>query len=85
MAIETIPFLLAVGRMIRAAGRRVAQADEIELGQLYALRTVLDEAIREAEDGQLASGRSLSYIASATGVSRQAVHARRARQKKRAA
>lgn len=85
MAIETTEFLAAVARMIRAAGRRAADADEIEFAQLVALRQVLDEAIAVAEDGQHALGRSDAYIASATGVTKQAIQIRRARRKKKAA
>lgn len=76
MSVETLPFIDAVRRMIRAAGRRVADADEFELAELLALRTEIDEAIQTAIDGQLATGRSWAQIAAATGTTRQAAHKR---------
>jgi hypothetical protein len=76
MAVETSEFLGAARRFIRAAGRRVAQADEVELGELIALHAVLDEAIDTAVAGMRDRGLSWAYIAGATGVSRQAAFQR---------
>lgn len=76
---ETTEYLAAARRFIRAAGRRVADADEHELEGLLALRTVVDEAIQHAVDGQLAMGKSWSDIARATGKTPQAAHKRWAR------
>jgi hypothetical protein len=76
MSVETLPFIDAVRRMIRAAGRRVAEADEFELAELLALRDEIDQAIQTAVDGQLATGRSWAQIAVATGTTRQAAHKR---------
>lgn len=73
---ETGEWLSMLGRMIRAAGRRVADADEVELGMLLELRHDLDNAIAEAVKGQRARGASWSYIASATGTTRQAAQQR---------
>jgi hypothetical protein len=84
MAVETLPFLSAVERMVRAAGRRVAEADEFELAELIHLRDVVDEAIQTAVDGQLEMGRSWSDIAVATGKSRQAAFKRWGRKEKAA-
>lgn len=75
-SVETLPFIAAVGRMIRAAGRRVGDADEHELAALLNLRSVLDEAIDSAVHGQLAIGRSWADIARGTGHTRQAAHER---------
>ncbi|SDH15927.1 hypothetical protein SAMN04515691_2994 [Leifsonia sp. 98AMF] len=76
MSVETLPFLAAVGRMIRSAGRRVAEGDEPELVALLKLRDAVDEAIQAGVDGQLATGRSWSHIGAAAGISRQAAHKR---------
>ncbi|WP_349866837.1 hypothetical protein [Leifsonia sp. WHRI 6310E] len=76
MSVETLPFIAAVGRMIRAAGRRTADADEPELAALMALEVDVRRAIQTAVDGQLAIGRTWSHIASAAGITRQAAHKR---------
>jgi malonyl CoA-acyl carrier protein transacylase len=76
LAVETIEYLSAAKRFIRAAGRRVADADEIELSELLSLQTVLDEAVQAAIDGQRARGHSWAYIALATGTTRQAAFQR---------
>nr|WP_274637088.1 hypothetical protein [Microbacterium bovistercoris] len=62
--------------MLRAAGRRVGDADEVELGMLLELRHDLDNAIAEAVRAQRDRGASWSFIASATGTSRQAAQQR---------
>lgn len=72
MAVETMEYLGAAKRFIRAAGRRVAEADEVELGELIGLQSVLDEAIATAVAGMRDRGLSWQYIANATGTSRQA-------------
>lgn len=76
MAVETTEYLKAAARFIRAAGRRVADADEVELQELLKLQAVLDEAVQAAVDGQRARGLSWAYIASATGKTRQAAFQR---------
>lgn len=76
VAVETIEYLGAAKRFIRAAGRRVAEADEIELRDLLSLQEVLDAAIQEAVDGRRSRGLSWAYIASATGKTRQAAFQR---------
>lgn len=81
MGVETIEYLGAVERFIRAAGRRVAEADEIELARLVALRSVLEQAIQEAIDGWREMGRSWSEIGSALGVSKQAAEKRYGKEK----
>lgn len=80
MAVETIEYLKAAARFIRAAGRRVAEADEIELAELLKLQAVYDEAVQTAVDGIRERGMSWQYIASATGTTRQAAYQRWGRQ-----
>ena len=75
-SVEAIEFIGAVRRFVRAAGVRVADADEYELTALLALRGDLDAAIATAVHGQRATGRSWAYIALATGCSRQAAFQR---------
>lgn len=70
--VETSEWLKMLARMIRAAGRRVANADEHELVELVRLRDELDQAIKTAVNGQRCSGRSWEYIGMAFGITRQA-------------
>ena len=74
--VETTEYVEAVARMIRAAGRRAGDGDEVELAALIRLQTVLDESIRSAVAGQREMGRSWAYIALATGHSREAAFKR---------
>lgn len=78
MPVETLPYLAGVKRMIRAAGRRVADADEFELAELLTLRDDVEAAIRVAIEGQRSgpAQRSWSDIADALGVTRQAAFKR---------
>lgn len=73
---ETLSFIAAARRFIRAAGARVANGDEPELAALLGLQVDLDAAIQVAVDGQRAAGRSWAHIALATGTSRQAAFKR---------
>lgn len=80
--IETFEFLTGpLPRLIKAAGKRVADADEVELGKLIALRDLVDEAIQTAVDGQRARGVSWAGIARATGITRQSAQERWGRPK----
>lgn len=72
MSVETIDYLGMLRRMIRAGGRRVAAADEIELAALLELRAELDAAIANAVHGQHEGGRSWAEIGAACGMSKQA-------------
>lgn len=74
--IETMEYLGMLSRLIRAAGRRVADADEPELARLIQIRDEVDAAITVGVKGQRALGRSWSAIALATGATRQAAHQR---------
>lgn len=76
MSVETTDYLAMLRRMLRAAGKRVGDADEHELAELLALRDDLEEAIAVAVDGQRQTGRSWADIARAAGVSRQSAHER---------
>ena len=69
--VETAEWLKMLSRMIRAAGRRVAEADEPELAQLVALRDQMEQAVKFAIQGQRSQGRSWSHIGEVLGVSRQ--------------
>jgi len=74
--VETIDYLAAVRRMMRAAGRRVAEADEQELAELLAIRDEVDAAIERAVAGWRAQGRSWAQIGAAAGMSKQAAFKR---------
>jgi hypothetical protein len=73
---DTLEYLGAARRFIRAAGERVAEADEFELAELVALRDDLEEAIRTAIRGQRGYGRSWAHIGSALGIKRQSAQER---------
>lgn len=76
MSVETPEFLAMLSRQIKAAGRRVAEADEPELAQLATLVDELDQAMRTAITGQRASGRSWTDIGRALGITKQTAHER---------
>lgn len=69
---ETADFLAAVRRMLRAAGRRVADGDPVDLGELVGLRAELDGIIADGVVGLRAQGVTWASIGEATGTSRQA-------------
>lgn len=73
---ETPEFAGMVRRQIRAHGRRVAAADEVDLTELVAMREVVEAAISEAVAGQRARGLSWSYIGKGLGTTRQAAQQR---------
>jgi hypothetical protein len=68
---ETTEYAGMVRRIIRAHGKRVAQADEVDLTELVAMRETLEEAIQAAVDGMRARGESWAYIGRGTGTTRQ--------------
>lgn len=76
MSVETAEYLGMVRRVLRAAARRVGEADEFELAELAALRTDLDQAIAQAVAGQRSGGRSWAGIGDALGITRQAAQQR---------
>lgn len=66
---STAEYLAMVGRMITAAGRRVADGDIEDLPTLIALRRELDDAVAAAVDGLRMSGASWRAIGLVTGTS----------------
>lgn len=69
-------YLGAVRRMVRAAGRRVAEADPEDLAELLALQAAVDRALAEAVTGQRAAGTSWAAIGAALGMTKQAAYQR---------
>lgn len=69
---ELPEFSAMVRRLIRAHGRRVAQADPEDLAELVALRAEVDAAIAEAIAGQRGNGFSWADVGRGLGTSRQA-------------
>lgn len=65
-----------VRRILRAYGRRMAEADPEDLVELLAMRDEVDAAIAAAARGLHASGRSWTEIGAAVGMSRQAARQR---------
>lgn len=74
---ETPEYAQMIGRMIRAYGRRVGDADPEDLADMLALRDAFDEAVADAVHLQRSRhGRSWADIATATGTTRQAAQMR---------
>lgn len=73
-------FLAFGRRILRAAGRRLAQADPDDLVAMIALRAELDTAIDHAVAGMRANGYSWAEIGTAVGMSKQAAYKRWNRQ-----
>jgi hypothetical protein len=74
---DTLPFLGTLGRMVQAAGRRVAHADMDDLRALVAIHDELEEAIRVAIAGMRDDGYSWKDIgADVFGTTGQAVYYR---------
>lgn len=76
---DVLEYAAMMRRMVRAYGRRVADADPEDLADLLALHAAIEEAVTEAVTGQRAAGFSWGQIAHGLGVSRQAAHERFAR------
>lgn len=74
---ETTEYGKMVARMIRTYGKRVADADEVDLAQMLTMRDELDAAIVAAVHGQRTKWqRSWGYIAEGAGMTRQAAQQR---------
>jgi hypothetical protein len=75
--VDTKDFGAMVTRMIRAYGRRVANADTEDLADLVAMRELLDDAIATAV-GHLRDHHDFSWqaIGDAVGTTRQAAQQR---------
>ncbi|MFF8186593.1 hypothetical protein ACF044_04975 [Microbacterium sp. NPDC016588] len=82
---ETTDYLKALDRLVRRAGVRVADADEVELRQLVAMRDTLEAAITTAVRGQHARRGSWAYIGMALGIKRQTAQERYAVREKASA
>lgn len=64
----------ATARMMRATVARVADGGDVDgIRHVYHLRTLADQAMRDAVRGLLAQGYSLADIARPLGITRQAV------------
>lgn len=74
--VETSSYIGFARRIIRAAGDRVAAADDWELGELLSLRDEVEKAITRAVEGLRKQGHSWQYIADALGITRQSAHQR---------
>lgn len=74
--VETPEFAKMLQRMVRAYGRRVADADDVDLGQMAELVDELDAAVQAAVNGQRARGASWAEIGRAFGITRQAAQQR---------
>lgn len=69
---ETPEYAAMLRRMIAAYGRRVADADDVDLAEMVELRDALDAAIEAAVIGQREHhGASWADVARGLGVSRQ--------------
>lgn len=74
---ETPEYAAMLKRMIRTYGKRVAEADDVDLAEMLAVKAELDEAIRVAVRGQREQlGRSWADIARGLGVTRQSAFER---------
>lgn len=76
MSVETPEYASFCRRIIRAYARRVAQADEVDLADMLAVRDEMDAAIQAAVDGLRARGESWAYIGAGLGITRQAAQMR---------
>lgn len=74
---ETTEYAGMLRRMIRAYGRRVADADDVDLAEMVQLRDELEEAIALAVRGQRElHGASWADVARGLGTTRQAAQMR---------
>lgn len=76
MKVETPEYAAFCRRIIRAYARRVADADDVDLAEMVAVRDEMDAAIQAAVDGLRARGESWAYIGNALGIKRQAAQQR---------
>lgn len=73
---DNVAYAAMVRRIIRAFARRVADSDEVDLGELLKVRDELDAAIQAGVDGLRGQGHSWSYVARGAGITRQAAQQR---------
>jgi hypothetical protein len=69
--VETTEYASFARRIIRAYAKRVADADEVDLAQMRAVRDEMDAAIGEAARA-LAERNSWAYVGMGLGMTRQA-------------
>lgn len=69
-------FMAFARRILRAASRRMADADPEDLADLVALRAAVDEAIDTAARAVHDGGASWTQIGDAVGITRQAARQR---------
>jgi hypothetical protein len=74
--VENDEFSAFARRVLRAAGRRVADGDVDALPELAALAVAVDETLGQAVAGLRAVGYLWAEIAGRLGVTRQAAHQR---------
>ena len=74
--VENDTYVVFVARVIKAAGKRIAQGDVDSLPDLAALTQDLDTALLTAVQGLREFGYSWEQIASRLGVTRQAAQQR---------
>ena len=74
--VENDTYLAFARRVVRAAGRRVADGDVDALAELLALAEVVEASIDTAVAGLRAYGYSWAEIAARIGISRQAAQQR---------
>jgi hypothetical protein len=68
--VENTAYTAFCARIIRAAGRRVADGDVVALPELARLADDLDQALTDAVHGLRSFGYSWAEIAARTGISR---------------
>lgn len=74
--VETLDYVAFAKRVIRGAGKRVAQGYGRELAELLSLRDEVESAIATAVGGMREQGHSWQYIADGLGITRQSAHQR---------
>ena len=75
--VETPEYGAMVRRMVRAYGKRVGNADDVDLSQMLALRDEVEAAITTAVTLQRDNwGRSWAEIGRGLGITRQAAQQR---------
>lgn len=72
--VENKDYFKMLARMVKAAGKRVAQGDGEDLLHFRQLQIEIDNAMLAAVTGLRRQGHSYAYIAKALGVSRQYVY-----------
>lgn len=76
MSVETPEYAGMLKRMIRAYGRRVADADPEDLAEMAGVLEELLDAVQVAVDGQREQGWSWSVVGRAFGITKQSAQER---------